>query len=219
MNRSTVIILCIIAVILILAEAPAATARILVYAMILGGAGYGISLLAAQARERRPAAQKPPPAPTEEVKRWHQRRAEITSLPLDEAKRRAEEALANGGIWQNAEIKPINEHEIKQIPPSVAALFDSHGALQAMLGDARLGGSEIERFVWPGPDVLGFGETGSQKGVVYLKIGIDFDGNPIVVKPDQDTVFVVHRPESNPAKWWSADYPSIYHWMLLQDLA
>jgi hypothetical protein len=153
------------------------------------------------------------------VKRWHQRRAEIASLPLDDARLKAEAGLANGGVWQRAEAKPIDERELKQIPPSVKDVFESYGALHAITGDARLGGSEIERFVWPGPDVLGFGEPGSQKGVVYLKIGSDFDGNPIVVKPDQDIVFVIHRPESNPAKWWSADYPSIYHWLLLQDLA
>lgn len=217
MNRSAVIILVVIAFILVAAESPA-MGRLLVYGLIIAGAAYGATLLAAQVKYRKPPVPKAPPPPTDEMKKWQRKRDEIASLPIEEARRRVAELMTNGSIWKPVEADSPGTLAAVQMPATVSELFEDHPALQAEHGDARLGGEEIGRFVWPGPDVLGFGESGGQRGVTYLKIGVDFDGNPIVVKPSQDTVFIVHRPESNPAKWWSADYPSIYHWLLFQEL-
>ena len=54
MNRSATIVLLIVAVIVVLAEAPPALGRLLIYALVFGAAIYALSLLAAQARDRRP---------------------------------------------------------------------------------------------------------------------------------------------------------------------
>ncbi len=105
---------------------------------------------------------------------------------------------------------------MRDLAPSLRELFTRCGALYARYGGARLGGAAVARFDWQGVDVLGFGQSRAARPVRYRQIGIDIDENPLVVKPDEEPVYVVHRPESNPAKWWSSDYPSLYHWVLMQ---
>jgi hypothetical protein len=216
LNRGLIILIGIIIAALVLANMPVATARLLVYILIGVGGFWLISRWMADARERRPPPVPKPKPPTDAQKRWQDFRDEVEALSVDQARGRVDAIMRNGAIWEPGETATGDPIDLSKMPPSAESLFVSYGPLKAKYGDSRLGGVEIERFVWPGADVLGFGETGNQKGVVYLKIGVDFDGNPMVTKPGQETVFVVHRPESNPAKWWSADYPSICHWILMQ---
>jgi uncharacterized membrane protein YuzA (DUF378 family) len=216
LNRGLIILIGIVIAALVLANMPVASARLLVYILIGMGAVWLISHWMADARERRaPPVAKPKP-PTEAQKRWQEFRDEVEALSLEQARGRVDAIMRKGDIWEPGEPPVDGPIELSKMPPSAESLFVSYGPLKSKFGDAKLGGVDIERFVWPGADVLGFGESGVQKGVVYLKIGVDFDGNPMVTKPGQETVFVVHRPESNPAKWWSADYPSINHWILMQ---
>ncbi len=201
---------------LILSSMPAASARLLVFVLIAGAGFWLISKWMGESRDRRPAPPPKPIPPTDAQKRWQVFRDEVESLSAEQARGRVDAIMRNGSMWESGAAVAEGPVDLSKMPPSAEALFVSYAPFKSKYGDARLGGAEIERFVWPGADVLGFGETGNQKGVVYLKIGVDLDGNPIVTKPGQETVFVVHRPESNPAKWWSADYPSINHWILMQ---
>ena len=216
MNRGVVVLIGIVVAALVLASMPPASGRLLFYVLIAVGGFLLFSRWLVDSRERQPAPPQKPKPPTDEQKRWQAFRDEVEHLSMEEARGRVDVIMRAGKLWEPGEAAAENLVNLSQMPSSVESLLVSYGPLKSKYADAHIGGAEIERFVWPGADVLGFGESTKQKGVTYLKIGTDFDGNPIVTKPGQEMVYVVHRPESNPAKWWSADYGSINHWILMQ---
>ena len=82
--------------------------------------------------------------------------------------------------------------------------------------EADLGAVGIHPFDPPGPDVLRFNTESEKQGRPYLRIGTDLDGNPILVQPMEDTVYVLRRAASDPKRQYLASFPSIYHWLLIE---
>jgi hypothetical protein len=166
-----------------------------------------------------PVPQRRPPAPrrpTEEQCRWEQHLDEMRALPLAEALHRAEALLNGTGEWECCGDGMADPGAIRDLAPELRSLLERCGTLQARYGGARIGGPAIAGFNWHGVEVLRFGQSSQSRAARFRQIGFDYDDNPITVKPGEETVYVVHRPESDPRKWWSSEFPSIYHWLLMQ---
>lgn len=146
----------------------------------------------------------------------------IEGLTVEEALQRAETRLASTGEWSRLEMPEEAYSRMKALTAMQQSFFRKHGGLKAGFGDARLGADLIRPFKWPSSTVLPFDagavrQTGAQ-AQPFTQVGIDFDSNPILALRGEETVYIVHGTRSNADKWWCANYPSLYHWMLVAEV-
>ncbi len=172
-----------------------------------------------QPREYAPVPAPAPRKPSEAELRYARYRDEVAALSIEEARRRSESLLAEPVTWEVRKEEVADPDLTQDLAPSLRDLFARYGALHGRYGEARIGGEALGRFEWPGSNVLGFGRSGEARAARFRQIGVDFDGNPLVVKPGEESVYVVHRPESNPARWWCSEHPSVWHWLLMQNFS
>jgi len=52
-------------------------------------------------------------------------------------------------------------------------------------------------------------------GVTRHFAGVPY-GNAILTRPGEDSVYVVRKSRAVADSYWLADYPSIYHWLLME---
>jgi len=209
MNRGTTIALVVGAILLFLTlgRSPAG-ARLIVLVL---GAGAAAWLLVrwrgARPREAAPRRREIeiPPNP------WAER---VAAMSLDEARRRAEPLLA--ARFQRVESAGTNGLEgwAAQLAPSLAGLFETAMEIRERDGGIRLTRAQIRPFELPGNRTLGFGEDAGLKP--YLQIGTDASGNPVLARPGEDAIYVLRRTQQTAARYWLADYPSVFHWLLIQ---
>jgi hypothetical protein len=171
---------------------------------------------------------KPPPRPSSpvppkdfEIPHEAELR-EIENLTLEQALQQVESRLANSDAWTRVEMPEEAYRRMKPLTPAQQAFFRKHGGLSATYGLARLGAEQIRPFKWPSATLLPFGSestprTGAQSQP-FTQVGIDFDSNPILAKTGEETVYIVHGTRSSADKWWCANYPSLYHWILIAEI-
>jgi hypothetical protein len=170
--------------------------------------------------EREPArAPKPARRKAPELKPADQKALqEIQNLDLAEARKRAEKALTNVNVWRLIPAEGSENEMLLRLSPGLRELLARYAAVEAVAGPANLGSDGVRRFDWPTDQFLGFGQNSQGEKPVLLQIGNDMDGNPIVVRSQEETVRVVHGSRSAPEKAWWATYPSVYHWLLTAEV-
>ncbi len=187
--------------------------------VVYGAACYG--LYAWQTAPKPRVAAAPPPPRDFEIPNEAELR-EIEALSHDDARSRVESRLANTEIWKRMEMPEDAYRRMKALTPTQQTFFRAHGGLGAAFGGAKMGADEIRAFKWPAATLLPFGsesnpQTGAQSQP-FMRIGVDFDGNPILAKKDEETIYIVHGTRSSADKWWCANYPSLFHWILVAEV-
>src|SRR5205085_4028008 len=157
-NRSLLIGICVVLALIILVRAPVATARLLFFVLVGIGLLVALTNYLSRAQVDRPAPAPRPKPPSEDQLRYQACRERIDSLPLAEARSRADAAPDRESEWMPGEDRPADPELVDMLPESVRRLLDARGPLRSAYGGTRIGASEIDWFDWPPPDVLGFGE-------------------------------------------------------------
>jgi hypothetical protein len=140
---------------------------------------------------------------------------EVTGLSVEQAKQRAETALMNPRFWRCAPATGEAHRLEREFNRSLRDLFSRWSQVEEAGGALRISLAETASYTWPLHDALAFGADADRKKR-YLKIGSDSDGNPLVICPPEETLYVVYGTQSSTEKVWAADYPSIYHWLLIK---
>ncbi len=137
----------------------------------------------------------------------------VMEMSLSEAKLKAEPLIATTYDLVEGVAEP--EH-LAELGTALRELVAKYPGLKNRYGDSGFGAIGMRPYDPPAKDVLMFGGEGEKRGRPYLRIGTDLDGNPILVQPMDDTVFVVRAPSSDPKRHYLASFPSIYHWLLIE---
>jgi hypothetical protein len=140
---------------------------------------------------------------------------EVTSLSVEQAKQRAEAVLMNSRFWRCAPADGEAHRLEREFNRSLRDLFSRWSLVEEAGGTLRISLAATAAYDWPLHDALAFGADADRKKR-YLKIGSDSDGNPLVICPPEETLYVVYGTQSSSEKMWAADYPSIYHWLLVK---
>jgi hypothetical protein len=143
---------------------------------------------------------------------------EIQKLDVGEARKRAERTITNVSVWRLIPAEGAENEMLARLSPGLRELFARYAAIEAVGGPANLGSDGVRKFDWPTDQFLGFGQNAPGDKPFLLQIGNDMDGNPIVVRSQEETVRVVHGSRSTPEKAWWATYPSVYHWLLTAEV-
>ena len=159
-------------------------------------------------RPAREAAPKPP-RPKAPPKDIYARK--VMEMSLNDAKKKAEPLIAT--TYDPVEGQP---EPLADLGASLQELFARYPALKNRYGESGFGAIGMRPYDPPAKDVLRFNVDSEQSGRPYLRIGTDLDGNPILIQPMEDTVYVVRRGGSDPNRKYLASYPSIYHWLLIE---
>ena len=178
----------------------------------LSGIVAAIVLLYAWDWAPRPAAREVParqPRPKAPPKDIYTRK--VMEMSLGEAKRKAEPLIAT--TYDAVDGEP---ESLAELGPALQELFAKYPALKNRYGDSGFGAAGMRPFEPPARDVLRFNAETASSGRPYLRIGTDLDGNPILVQPMEDTVYILRRAGTDPSRKYLASYPSIYHWLLIE---
>jgi hypothetical protein len=140
---------------------------------------------------------------------------EVTGLSVEQAKQRAEAALMNPRFWRCTPADGEANRLDREFNRSLQHLFSRWSLVEEAGGALRISLSETASYAWPLHRALAFGSDADRKAR-YLKIGSDSDGNPLVICPPEETLYIVYGTQSSSEKIWAADYPSIYHWLLIK---
>jgi len=149
-------------------------------------------------------------------KRYAAYAEEISALSIEEARQRAEPILADLRFWRCTPAQEDTVPQAQELGKSLCDLFARYAIIQEAFGEAYLSRAEIEPYEWPGRDLLPFGEKTEPQVRRYFRIGRDPDGNPVVTRAGDETVYVVYRPITSGGKPWTANYASVYHWILMR---
>lgn len=168
--------------------------------------------------ERRPTTPSPLATPEERARRqrYDAYAEEVAALSVEAARQRAEAILADGRYWRCTASHHAEVPRIRELSRSLGELFLRYAVIEDVSSEARLSREDIAPHNGGVGDVLTFGTEAAPDRQVYLRIGRDPDGNPLVVRAHEETVYVVHRPLVSGAKAWSTRYASVYHWILMR---
>lgn len=141
----------------------------------------------------------------------------IMRLPAAEAQAEVYARLAESSHWKRVPPSPEAPYRFPQLSDAQQDFFTRLGGIEAAFGGARLAQDVIKTFKWPSETRLSFGLKDGQADRPTIQIGIDFEGNPLVVKPDDEVVYVLRNTRQNADKWLSVEYPSLFHWLLVAE--
>ncbi|HEV8582574.1 MAG TPA: hypothetical protein VGX68_26200 [Thermoanaerobaculia bacterium] len=131
----------------------------------------------------------------------HQKVAEIKSLPLAEAKRRALAALEDPSRFE-CEREPVSGALPAGLPSLARELFSTYASIQAVAGEARLSRDEL------GP---------SQYRRELLRIGTNLDDTELVVQPGEEPVYEIDGSDADAREFEQGGIPTVYHWILVTE--
>jgi len=168
------------------------------------------------ARRPAPSGSRPSPVEEERRQRYEAYAAEVAALSVEEARRRAEPILADTRFWRCLAAEGGDIPRSRELSQSLCDLFERFAAVEDTHSGARLGREEIEPYRGSVGDVLTFGTEPPTGRNQYLRIGRDPGDNPIVVRVNEEALFVVHKPLASGGRVWSTCYASVYHWILMR---
>ena len=105
---------------------------------------------------------------------------------------------------------------IVNLGPSLKEFFKEHGAIISRYSDAKIDRAEFKNYEPPIGQLISFGVIKNKPETRLIQLGRDADGNPVVARQGEDTVYVVRRSRASSDNYWLADYPTIYHWLLME---
>jgi hypothetical protein len=207
-RRITLIGVVVFFVLILLARSPARNSLLIVLLVLGGGAALLYYL-----GDRPKSVLLPPIRPAKPVE--DPRRAEkaaVLALTVAQAAERAERVLLRD--WRTVAAEATGTNALRDLPPVLRAFFIRYAALEANDG-ARLT-RDIKPFDWSTSQYLQFGEEVNAANQRFLRIGTDDRENPLIVKPHEETIYVLHGTRGSVDKWWAATYPSLFHWLLIE---
>ena len=179
----------------------------------LAGIVAAIVFLYAYDWSPRPERKTLPPAPKRKEPPKDIYTRKVMEMSLSEARAKAEPLIATTYDVVEGSAEP---ESVAELGTALRELVAKYPGLKNRYGDSGFGAIGMKPFDPPAKDVLMFGGDAEKRGRPYLRIGTDLDGNPILVQPLDDTVFVVRAPSSDPKRQYLASFPSIYHWLLIE---
>ncbi|MCC6728366.1 MAG: hypothetical protein IT208_03405 [Chthonomonadales bacterium] len=213
MERKTVLTIAGILLVVLVATGRIPARPGLLLLVVFGALCYGLVLW--DGRRLRPAPARPKPArPVADPRAEALRR--IADMPIEEARVRAEGLLTEAGHW-TARQDGDAPAAVERLAPGLRSLLTRYVRLSAPADAAWIDREAIEVFEWPAGTRLGFGVGAESRRGPYLRVGRDLDDSPIVVRPGDEALYVVHGPPSAPDSWWCGEHPSVYHWILVTD--
>jgi len=131
----------------------------------------------------------------------HQKVAELKSLPLAEAKRRALAALEDSGRFECVR-EPVDGVLPGDLPDLVRELFSTYASVQAVAGEARLSRQEAGR---------------SRYRREFLRIGTNLDDTELVVRPGEEPVYEIDGSDADARELEQGGIPTVYHWIVVTE--
>ncbi len=134
------------------------------------------------------------------AKEYMHEKQRINALPLQSAKDKAEMLLADSQKFRCIKEANGNDVLLERLSPQLRAFFSLYQTVETVLGEARLNRADIKAVEY-------------DKGL--LQIGTDMAGTTLVVRPLQETVYIIDGTERSKTEISEHQFPSLYHWILM----
>lgn len=173
------------------------------------------------ARRARPTAEPAVPAPVsaEELElreRYKARRDEVLALSSSEALERVNAALGDARYWRCVASDASDYDCAAFLSPSLRAFLGRWQSIEDAFGGLRIRRDELTLYTWPDLAGLSFSSEPDAVPGRSVCLGVDRDGDPLVVREARDLLTVVHGGKTGSRDVWFSEYPSLYHYLLLQ---
>jgi len=165
---------------------------------------------------RRPAQPQATPEELALRERYRIRREQVMALGEAEARARAEEALRDGRVWRCAPARTAEYAHSGLLGPSLRAFLAEWDRIEDAFGGVRIRRDELALYRWPDLAGLSFSTAPAADEDRSVCIGTDRDGDPLVVRQGQERVTVVHGGRTGSREVWFSEFPSVFHFLLLQ---
>jgi len=181
--------------------------------VLLIGGGYCLVLLwpeikRATSQPQRTVPERRPEPPKNDY-------AEIVfAMQVNDARMRAQPILDK--LYQTETPQGADATRVLNLGPSLKELFSSNGAIVGRYSDMRIDRAEFKHYEPPIGQLMRFGVEKDNPRTRLIRLGQDADGNAILTRPGEDSVYVVRKSRAVADSYWLADYPSIYHWLLME---
>ncbi len=133
--------------------------------------------------------------------RYQSAKSKITALSLPEAKHRALTMLEDGSTFACVKTTATGDIELERLPQGVKDFFVQFESAEAVDGELRVRRADI-----------GISNLNRQ----FIRIGTESDFREIVVRPNQESIFVIDGSEDDSSDWPKHAHKSIFHFLLLQ---
>ncbi len=148
------------------------------------------------------------------LRRRQERRDALLALTVEEAAARALGQLNDARLWRCG--PPLEAEPPFEPGPKTAELFSRYARVESARGMALLSLADAVPYTLPSTEVLSFGQS-AEPARTYWRIGTDFSECPMLMSPQSDEVIVVRKLTTAGGRFYTIEYPSIYHWLLIQN--
>ncbi len=148
--------------------------------------------------------------------RYKGRREQVLALTVAEARRRVEAALASGFQWRYAAAEEREYAYANLLAPSLRSFLADWEAIEDRYGGVRIVRGELALYTWPDIASISFALEREPGEGMTVQLGVDRDGEPLVVRRGEERVTVVHNGRPGSREVWFSEYPSLFHFLLLR---
>ncbi|CAI4030256.1 hypothetical protein DNFV4_00684 [Nitrospira tepida] len=133
--------------------------------------------------------------------RYDSVKARISALSLSEAKRRALTLLEDGSKFVCIRRATTEDPHLEGLPQGLKDFFGQFESVEAVEGELQLRRADI---------------CNSKFNPEFIRVGAESDFREIVVRPNEESIFVIDGSESDLYDWPRYAHRSIFHFLLLQ---
>jgi hypothetical protein len=134
--------------------------------------------------------------------RYDSAKGKISVLSFSEAKRRALTVVADPSKFACVRSTATEDLQLERLPQGLKDFFGQFESLEVVEGELRLRRADI----------------GSSKfNTAFIRVGTESDFREVVVRPDEESIFVIDGSEGDSHDWPKHAHRSIFHFLLLHD--